>query len=80
MAQETQHPGRHGKSHGGVKQVEHFSRALPCGHALQCSVTLPAAAADMAKYWFDGRQHRHRCELVSAENPNGFAPLQSRTQ
>lgn len=80
MAQETQHGRRDGQSHGGVKEVERFSRTLPCGHALQCSVTLPALAADMAKYWFDGRQPRHRCELVSAENPNGLAPLKGRVQ
>lgn len=59
---------------------------LPCG----CSITQSVSAVGSPKvedfmewatpilaHWYDTRinkEQRHRCELVSSENPNGFAP------
>ena len=34
-------------------------------------------AAEILPYWYEHRffvEKRHRCELVSADNPNGLAP------
>lgn len=57
-----------------------FTRALPCGCCLEICVSArkeTSLAKDMANQWFDGRQRRHRCDLVSTENPNGLTPLKT---
>ena len=56
----------------------HFSRTLSCGCNLETSVIWSSAAAavaeELAGYWFETRRPRHRCELVTGENPNGLTP------
>ena len=60
-------------------------RKLPCGcHIKQRAVLAPdhPGMSDedldrhvrMLKYWSQDRAARHKCELVSAENPCGVAP------
>lgn len=59
---------------------------LPCGCTLQqtlSSEVVPpveniegwiAQEGGKLAYWFKDRAPRHRCELVSTENPNGIQP------
>lgn len=59
---------------------------LPCGHVIQCFLShrfggsinsgniraCNDSNSSMFAHWFDQRAPKHRCELVSEENPMGI--------
>ncbi len=56
---------------------------LPCGHTLAMTARLYSLdegrvkdAGASLEYWLQDRMPRHRCELVSTDNPGGLLPKQ----